>query len=443
MTVTIALIFLAGCGSDKLISKNEQKTQDEDEGKAEKSEVKKYKKIRFLCDWNTELERYDAFHEALNKWLADNPEMDVEVEVALDPDNKTKMQVELAAGNIPDVFKWWVTPTNAANLYENDAVLDTNTIIEASNVLTQDMFPMEARSTGTYKGVSYGLPIYGTSGYFVINKELYDEYNVPIPKTYEDFREGAKIFIENGIIPFASGSVAGNPSHYWMSALWVQFPNAVEEIDAIAEGGNIASATGISKKVAEIIQEDISLGMYPRDPVANNADACFAMVMDGRAAACYAMSYQMFLLSPEDNKKIELISTPRVEGGSMDTDEYYYMSPTNGYQVSKKGFEDTEKREPIMKLVEFLCSPEIINLWAETEEMNVNMEIDSSAYSEARLKMEEFKKDRTPYSAVHFTRINNATIWTEYKNKIDELYSGLITPDEFEQAISKVWEDNK
>ena len=33
-------------------------------------------------------------------------------------------------------------------------------------------------------------------------------------------------------------------------------------------------------------------------------------------------------------------------------------------------------------------------------------------------------------------------IWKLYKDNIDELYSGLITPAEFEQNISKVWEDN-
>ena len=403
----------------------------------------KHKQIRFLTDWNTELERYDEFHKRLNDWLAANPDMDVAVEVALDPENKNKMKVEVASGQPADVFKWWVTPSNCTFLYEGGIAMETDKIIEASDYLTPEMFDQESRKTGTYKGVSYGLPIYGSSGFFVINKALYDKYQVPIPVTYADFREGAKTFIKNGIIPFATGSKEGNPSHYWMSALWAQWPGALDELNAIASGATLAPASGNALKTAQIIAEDTKLNMYPRDPVANGVDQTLAMFLEGRAAAYYIMSYQLNGLTAEQAANIEFVPVPKVEGGELDTSKYYYKSPTNGYQMSSIGFKDEAKRPAMIKLMDFLCSPAILELYATTEEMLINIPFDASTYSDAKKKMEAFKEGKQTYSSVQFTRIANATVWTQYKVKIDELYAGMITPEEFQKGIGEVWEANK
>jgi raffinose/stachyose/melibiose transport system substrate-binding protein len=427
MAAVIAVLFLSGCSKQ--------------EGK-EAAASGRAKPIRFLTDWNTEREMFNPFHERFQAFVKAN-NMDVTLEVSLDPENRNKMQIEIAAGSPADVFKWWVTPSNCTYLYENEVAIPTREMIDASDYLTDEMFSAESRKTGTYKGVSYGLPIYGSSGFFVINKALYDKYNVPIPKTWEEFREGGKIFIRNGIIPAAVGSKLGNPSHYWMSAIWTQFPGALEELDAIASGGTLAPSSGNAKKTAQIVADDIALGMYTRDPVANGNDQCFAMLLDDRAAATYAMPYQMQQVTTEQAPKIEIIPIPLVEGGVLDTANTYYLSPTNGYHMSRIGFADEGKRAAMIKLVDYLCSRDILDLYAQTEEMVINLPFDFSTFSEAKKKMEEFKKGKNTYSSVQFTRVANATVWTQYKDRIDELFTKMITPDQFQSGIAEVWAQNR
>jgi hypothetical protein len=228
-----------------------------------------------------------------------------------------------------------------------------------------------------------------------------------------------------------------------MSAIWTQFPGALEELDAIASGGTLAPPSGNAKKTAQIVADDIALGMYTRDPVANGNDQCFAMLLDDRAAAIYAMPYQMQQVTTEQTPKIEIIPIPRVEGGVLDTANTYYLSPTNGYHMSKIGYSDEGKRAAMIKLVDYLCSRDILDLYAQTEEMVINLPFNYSTFSEAKKKMEAFKQGKNTYSSVQFTRIANATVWTQYKDRIDELFTRMITPDQFQSGIAEVWAQNR
>lgn len=126
------------------------------------------------------------------------------------------------------------------------------------------MYPEAVLSAISYEGVPMGIPGDASRGFFIVNKALYDQYNVPLPKTYEEFREGGKVFIENGIIPLATGFKDGNPGHHWFSILLNQLPGGTEEFNDMMVG-KIHPESGNIAKVAQIIQEDADLGMYPKD----------------------------------------------------------------------------------------------------------------------------------------------------------------------------------
>jgi hypothetical protein len=140
---------------------------------------------------------------------------------------------------------------------------------------------------------------------------------------------------------------------------------------------------------------------------------------------------------------IEFIPIPRVEGGVLDTSSIYYLSPTNAYQMFKKSFADESKKAAMIKLMDFLCSREILDLYAQTEEMVINLPFDFSTFSDAKKKMEAFKQGKDTYSSVQFTRIANATVWTQYKQQLDLLFTKSLTPVQFQNEIADVWAKNR
>ncbi len=68
----------------------------------------------------------------------------------------------------------------------------------------------------TLQGQIWGLPLSGnTATGFFYNKDMFKKYNLPEPKTFNDFAAAAKVFKDNGIIP-----VLHQGKNPWMWPMW-------------------------------------------------------------------------------------------------------------------------------------------------------------------------------------------------------------------------------
>ena len=397
--------------------------------------------IRFVADTSEDTAYGKEFFPLLEKFEEENPDIDVQYELAIDADMKTKIKTEAAADMLPDVFWYWSTYSNAQFLYESDLIMPLDTIIENSSVLTKDMFPQSVLEAITYNGVEYGIPLDSSRGFFLVNKALYDEYGVELPKTYEEFREGGKIFVENGIIPLAIGFKDGNPGHQWFSILLNQLPGGTEEINAVLQGENLSTDSGNLTKVAKIIQDDADMGMYPKDFINGDWNTQQALFFEGKAAALYSLSFQLQGCPDELVDDLQMWSVPKLEEAAKDPFTFYHTGPQDSIMVSKKSFEESEeKRNAIMRFIDFYYGEEHINAVAKYKELAFSYPIATENLPPLVQEMYKYQEGMDTVSSI-FTTVRDATLFNSFKNALQEVAAKITTPEEFSEKVKNLFDE--
>ena len=397
--------------------------------------------LRMVYMSSPESKEGQKIYPLLEEWNAANPDVDLTVEYSQGEDMKTKIRVETAAGNVPDVFQYWMTISNSSHLHDGDVVLETMEYLKASKTLKPEQFTDTALKICTRNGVARGLPYLGYQLYFAINKDLYEKYGVPVPTTYEEFREGAKVFRSNGIIPFAMGSRSGNPSHFWFSELMAQLPGGLEEMGKLGSGGPFKTENAL--RVAEIIAEDMRLGVYPEDPVAAGLwDAPFALFTEEQAAAIYTATWMAGGFDEDFwQKKVQLIPTPRLPDAAVDPATFYSGAPQNGIFISKKSWQNEAKQEAIVRLVDFIFQPEFMNAeLAASKVLTLKYDRDPSVVNTVSRDIQDFAEGKNA-NISHYTEIVDAGLAVEMKRALDELFVTSITPREFVDKVQKAFDE--
>ena len=103
---------------------------------------------------------------------------------------KTKLPTLMAANNAPDLFMSWsagyLEPyVKAGKVYSLQEALD-------SDPEWKNQFLESVMEHVTYDGEIYAIPTVLSTQVAYYNKEIYDKFNLPIPKTHEEFIEGLK-----------------------------------------------------------------------------------------------------------------------------------------------------------------------------------------------------------------------------------------------------------
>lgn len=128
---------------------------------------------------------------------AENPDIKVDI-VPIDFDNAEQViKTGIASGDPVDVSFFWGTQMNA---FSSDGMaLDlTSYLTENDNEWLNTFVPAyidSAKIDGKYYAVSY-QPVIETLFY---NKDLFEQYNVNLPSTWNELVEACKVFKENGI----------------------------------------------------------------------------------------------------------------------------------------------------------------------------------------------------------------------------------------------------
>ncbi|GIP35717.1 ABC transporter substrate-binding protein [Paenibacillus sp. J2TS4] len=74
------------------------------------------------------------------------------------------------------------------------------------------------------EGQTYGLPVYGESNFLMYRKDLFEKYNIPVPKTYDELMHAAKTIHEQTNGEIAGMTLRGEQGiqnvYVWSTFLW-------------------------------------------------------------------------------------------------------------------------------------------------------------------------------------------------------------------------------
>lgn len=170
--LVIVLLFtsiLSACSADK-IPKN-----------ADGEEIVE---INFFHRWPNE-PRKSFYDQKIKEFMDENPNVKINVDAVLNDSYKEKIKVLISNNELPDIFSSW-SDSFAQNLVTSDKIMSLNEIISSDEEWASKI--LESQYSGfTFDDITYGIPFTVDGKAFFYNKEIFEEHNISVPKTYDEF----------------------------------------------------------------------------------------------------------------------------------------------------------------------------------------------------------------------------------------------------------------
>lgn len=125
---------------------------------------------------------------------------------------KTQIQIAASAGEQPDVFQTW----GGGGL---KAFVDAGVVRPIPELQGDERFLPAALSPSTFNGEHYAVPATLAAIVLWINQDLFEEYDVELPHTWDQYLAACETFSANGIIPTVMGNKDRWPGGHYIAYL--------------------------------------------------------------------------------------------------------------------------------------------------------------------------------------------------------------------------------
>ena len=354
--------LLAGCGNsdnkntagDNSNAANTEanKSDDGDDGEEARNPVT-LKTVSMFGGTDPNAEIYQAINKEFmeeNDWVTieDNSQTS-------DEDWKAAMAADFSVGNEPDVFQFF-TDATANTILATDKFVTLEEIRAEYPEYAQDTLDSALEAVTNPDGVQRAVP---TTGYWeglFCNKDLFDQYNVELPTDWDSLVTAIETFKENDIIPIACS--LNNVPHYWIEFLML-YAAGEEEYTSIPETAPEGWVKGL-----ETFKTLRDMGAFPEDTDTVDDAYTGQLFKDKKAAMQLDGSWKAGGI--EDTENTVVIAFPGVEDQKAQAGAMV-GGISSGFYITKKAWEDPDKREAAVKFVEaHTCKEGVQRYWEST-----------------------------------------------------------------------------
>lgn len=266
-----------------------------------------------------------------------------------DGDNIVKTR--LASGDMADICGY-----NSGSLLA--ALNPSEYFIDISNEEWAGRLDDTYKAAVTVDNSVYGVPVSSTqAGAILYNKELYEKYNLEIPKTWDEFKKNCDVLKEAGetalIGSFAdswTSQVLYLGDHYNVQA---EAPNFAKDFEAgTAKYANTPAALRSFEKLADTTQ------YYNSDYLATTYDDGCDMIVNGEGAHWIILTQALsniYELYGEDVNKVGVFAVP---GDDAEDNGLTVWMPASWY-----GNKNSDKVDDIKRFMEFYISDEALDAY--------------------------------------------------------------------------------
>ena len=336
------------------------------------------------------------YQKAVKDWEASTGNTVNDSSAVSDETVKARVASDFQMGSEPDVLFWF----NGA---------DANSFIEAGKVISIDdirkEYPEYASNmnddliaASLVDGKKYAVPVNGFWEAMFVNTTVLDAAGVEVPGpdyTWDQFLTDCEKIKAAGYSPIAAA--LGNIPHYWWEYAIFNHNTPANHCDipeTVDDAQGQSWVAGIND-IKDLYEKEY----FPKNTLSATDDDTFlaftedkaAFLIDGSwkvggiAGACQSDPNDPATLDKEKLDKFTVTYVPG-QGDRKATDLIGGLSM--GYYITKKAWDDPEKRDAAVNFVEYMTSNEIVPIFAQhtASALKEAPEVDQSQFNSLQVK---------------------------------------------------------
>lgn len=323
---------------------------------SEKEEKKEVREITFsIGQSNYREEAFSKIHDM----ALDELGIEVKFEIPPDASGQNLLQTQLATGNAADIVQ--INMPTDYGLYsakENFTIMDDQEWVER---LECDKTDLEMDD-----GHIYGMPITGFSGVMgvIYNKQVFQELNLEIPKTWDDFMDVCGKISESGKTPIY---LSGKDTWTVQITPMIFLANALNEnvdaiYDAILSGEKKLADIPEYKQVLVDFQKLAESGYVNRDYTVGTYEDSKAKVAAGEVGMIVSGEYAVTDIADKfPDAEIGMFPLPYNDVDKFLTSKYVF-----GLAVPK----DSKNQETALEFLNYMSQPKCLEIYLEANAVN-------------------------------------------------------------------------
>ncbi len=346
-------------------------------------------------DFTSSWAGYDAnalpLQEVLQRYEENNKAIEIVNKSMVGEDFLFTLKTDFASGNEPDVFGLW-PGSDFDVLVEQGKVADLTELMQDN----PEWFNRFREDTWKYVTVNdriYGLPFEIIYEGLFLNRDMFEEYNVPIPSTYEELLYAVEIFRRNDIIPIAYNATPEGSYIYQNIVMKLGGKEEVE--DPFDKEGKLKPSF---LEGLYVMKELYDAGAFPEQAFLMDDKTRNDLFIQKKAAMIVQGSW---LIGEEgidaDDKSIEIIPFPAFAHGKADPSAIIYGCGNGIFHISQNAWEDEQLRGHAIDLLDTLTSVESAVIFSASGGFISNVEIPKQQMNSSTIygKGERLIKDAT------------------------------------------------
>jgi ABC-type glycerol-3-phosphate transport system substrate-binding protein len=271
--------------------------------------------------------------------------------------------------------------------------------------------------------------------YYLVNTEIFDQYGLSYPETYDQFISVCGKFADGGLVPMAVGSKGGNPSHFFFAEVWYQF--GTQEYMNKVTRGDASYVCPETIKAAEIILDMAKNRVFPKDPIGSgDFGPPVALYNEGKAAMIVAQTWMIRSFEEDIVNKSEIINMPKMPGSKVDPKTFTVGGYNNTWAVKEEKYHDPKTHDAFVALLDALTSDAFYLGMAESGQSipAKKVPIKKESVSPLYYMMYQFYLDQENRN-MHWGHMPDPVSQEVFSTTMDELWTQNIAPKAFADKI--------
>lgn len=384
----------------------------------------------------------DQMSEIVDEYIAifeaEHPNIKIEATATQEVEyQQTKLRIAASNKSQGDVFFCW-GGGYAKDYVDAGAVLPLDAYFEKYGVYDQIL--EGTLVNGIYDGKVYGLPLKQWAGVLFCNQELFDQYGVKIPQTWDEMMTAVKTFRENNVTPMVLG--AKDAWHIGMIQNALAVRTAGVDYVNSALSGNATLDTEAIVRSAELLVELNEAGAFPKGTLGLGSEESQEEFMMGMIPMYYGGSWVCSGCDSDENSvqgKIVVVPMPTVEGGLGD--ETTYSGGVIDMMMVNAGTEHPDEAFEFALGMTKYMSEECYKIGDSLPAWKLP-DIDESEVSPTLISVKNLIQNSTGYVLAWDTFLSGAAIDAHYQ-LLQALIAGTVTPAQFAAEMQSAVEAAK